>query len=258
MTNCNVFLIGGNVSSDVRLSKNGKFGYFDVAVNRNKTGPAIYIPVRVFMNDYFKNNLKKGVPIFLQGRFESGSYKSKEDGTTKFYSFLNPVSAQHENNAWIGMSASVDVANVQGNLVTEPEMRQGNDGKSFVTFRLACNHYSSNAEKNSEASYLDVIAWDKTADFISKYFHKGSGIFLSGYLSSRTYKNNNGENRTAYSVVATSVEFASWKKKNDDSTAQAAAAPVAATPAPAAPTAPTYGEYGADEFDAVEEDDLPF
>ena len=99
---------------------------------------------------------------------------------------------------------------------------------------------------------------DKTADFISKYFHKGSGIFLSGYLSSRTYKNNNGENRTAYSVVATSVEFASWKKKNDDSTAQAAAAPVAATPAPAAPTAPTYGEYGADEFDAVEEDDLPF
>ena len=66
---------------------------------------------------------------------------------------------------------------------------------------------------------------------------------------------NNGENRTFYTVWADKASFASRGK---DTTQNSTPAP-AATPASApAPSAPTYGEYGADEFDAVEEDDLPF
>ena len=262
MTNCNIFVIGGNVSSDVRLSKNGKFGYFDVAVNRGKTGPTYFIPVRVYMNDYFKNNIKKGVAILLQGRFESGSYTDKTDGSKKYYSFLNPVSPQHENNAWIGLSTSVDIAIVQGNLASEPELKQANNGNPVVNFRVACNHYAPDSESKSEATYLDVSAWDNTAEFISKYFHKGNGIMVDGYLASRSYKTNEGANRTAFNIVAEKVSFASWKNKDDGANTAAPAANAApAAPAPAAqtPPDPNYGGFTASDFQAIDdENDLPF
>lgn len=86
-------------------------------------------------------------------------------------------------------------------------------------------------------------------------FHKGDPIMVAGTLSSYSHKNKDGENRTFYTVWADKASFASRGK---DTTQNSTPAP-AATPASApAPSAPTYGEYGADEFDAVEEDDLPF
>lgn len=104
-------------------------------------------------------------------------------------------------------------------------------------------------------SFVAVAASGKLAEFIASHFHKGDPIMVAGTLSSYSHKNKDGENRTFYTVWADKASFASRGK---DTTQNSTPAP-AATPASApAPSAPTYGEYGADEFDAVEEDDLPF
>ena len=99
---------------------------------------------------------------------------------------------------------------------------------------------------------MTVAASGKLAEFIASHFRKGDPIMIAGTLTSNSYKNKNGENRTSYTVWADKATFASRSKG-------AAQNATSAAPAPTAPTAPTYGEYGADEFDAVEEeDDLPF
>ena len=59
-----------------------------------------------------------------------------------------------------------------------------------------------------QADWLDVAAWDRTAEFVCKYFQKGSLIAIDGRLQSRQYQDKNGNNRTAIEIVANNVNFA--------------------------------------------------
>ena len=61
---------------------------------------------------------------------------------------------------------------------------------------------------------VDVVAWDRTAEFVCKYFQKGSLIAIDGRLQSRSYQDKNGNNRTAIEIVANNVNFAAPKSAN--------------------------------------------
>lgn len=129
----------------------------------------------------------------------------------------------------------------------------------LATGRFEAGSYDKDGQKKYY-SYLSAatIQADVSGNFsdgLLMDFHKGDPIMVAGTLSSYSHKNKDGENRTFYTVWADKASFASRGK---DTTQNSTPAP-AATPASApAPSAPTYGEYGADEFDAVEKDDLPF
>lgn len=148
----------------------------------------------------------------------------------------------------------LNVVAIMGRLAADPQLRQTTTGKNVASFRIACDRGRRDANGQSQADWLDVVAWDRTAEFVCKYFQKGSLIAIDGRLQSRSYQDKNGNNRTAIEIVANNVNFAAPKSAN----AAPTAAPAPRPAAQAAP-APSYSAGSNDDFALIEDEgDLPF
>lgn len=95
---------------------------------------------------------------------------------------------------------------LMGRLTREPELRQTQNGVSVARFAVAVNRRFKDRDGNYPADFINCIAWRQTAEFISRYFHKGSMICISGTLQSRQWEQN-GEKRYGMEVVAESAYF---------------------------------------------------
>lgn len=112
-----------------------------------------------------------------------------------------------------GESIMLNKAILQGRLVADAEMRRTQSGKSVASFRIACDRSFKSKDPNAQnADFINILAWGSTADFISKYFSKGSMILIEGRIQARSYDDNNGQRRYVTEVVAESVNFAGSKK----------------------------------------------
>ncbi len=97
---------------------------------------------------------------------------------------------------------------LMGRLTKDPELRHINDGTPVCSFRLAIdNNYG--AEKTTD--FINVVAWNKTAEFISKYFSKGKMIIVCGRISTRSWEGSDGKKNYATEVVASEVNFGETK-----------------------------------------------
>lgn len=130
----------------------------------------------------------------------------------------------------------MNVVAVIGRLVDDPQLRQTPGGKNVATFRIACNR------KKDEADFFNVVAWDKTADFICRYFQKGAQIGITGRLQSRNYQDKQGNKRNTVEIVAQQVSFCGSKPTEDHS------------PVAPAPSTGAYMSFAQDDGDG----DLPF
>ena len=101
----------------------------------------------------------------------------------------------------------LNVIAIQGRLAADPEMRPTTTGKRVCTFRIACDRGRKHANGNSQTDWIPCTAWEKTAEFICKYFGKGALIAVDGRLQSRQYQDKNGQNRTAIEVVVQNANF---------------------------------------------------
>lgn len=115
----------------------------------------------------------------------------------------------------------LNVVVIMGRLARDPELRQTTTGKSVASFRIACDRGRKDANGQSQADWLDVVAWDRTAEFICKYFQKGSLIVIDGRLQTRQYQDKNGQNRTAVEIVANNINFAGPKSSSPASNGDA-------------------------------------
>lgn len=96
---------------------------------------------------------------------------------------------------------------LQGRLTDNPELKTTNSGKYVTSFSLAVERdFSTSDEK--ETDFINIVAWNKTAGFITRYFTKGKQMIVRGSLQVRKYQTQNGENRYATEVVADKVWFA--------------------------------------------------
>ena len=157
----------------------------------------------------------------------------------------------------------LNVVAIMGRLAADPQLRQTTTGKNVASFRIACDRGRRDANGQRQADWLDVVAWDRTAEFVCKYFQKGSLIAIDGRLQSRQYQDKNGNNRTAIEIVANNVNFAAPKSANAAPMGDAGYGAPTAAPAPrpaaqAAP-APSYSAGSNDDFALIEDEgDLPF
>ena len=81
----------------------------------------------------------------------------------------------------------LNVVAIMGRLARDPELRQTTTGKNVASFRIACDRGRRDANGQSQADWIDVVAWDRQAEFVCKYFQKGSLIVVDGRLQSRSY-----------------------------------------------------------------------
>ncbi len=102
-----------------------------------------------------------------------------------------------------------------GRLTKDSELRYTQSGTAVAGFTLAVDRRFSNQSGEREADFVNCVAWNKAAEFVSEYFHKGKQMALEGRLQVRSYDGNDGQKRWVTEVVAEQIEFVG--SKNDGS-----------------------------------------
>ena len=157
----------------------------------------------------------------------------------------------------------LNVVAIMGRLVADPELRTTPQGTNVCSFRIACDRNFARQGEQRQADFIDIVAWRQQAEFVCKYFQKGSLIAIDGSIQTRQYQDKNGNNRTAIEIVANNVNFAAPKSANAAPMGDAGYGAPTAAPAPrpaaqAAP-APSYSAGSNDDFALIEDEgDLPF
>ncbi len=137
---------------------------------------------------------------------------------------------------------------LMGRLVADPELRTTTTGKSVASFCIAVDRSFARAGEQRQTDFINIVAWESSANFVCRYFTKGSMIAVQGQLQSRQYEDKTGAKRTTYEVVAREVSFCG--SKAETGTVQNVAAPAAQ---------PTYQNAAPGDFEEITDDeDLPF
>ena len=130
---------------------------------------------------------------------------------------------------------------IGGRLTAEPELKQTQSGISVVSFSVAVNRKAKQGEEQ-KADFFNVTAWRQTAEFVARYFKKGSSICIVGALQNSTWTDQNGQKHGKTDIVADEVMFVDSKNESG-------------VPSPI----PTRTNAPAPNFEAVPIDgDLPF
>ena len=155
---------------------------------------------------------------------------------------------------------------LMGRLTAEPDYRTTQSGAPLARFTLAVDRDFSGQGAERKTDFLDVVVWRNTADFVSKYFHKGQLVAVQGSIQVSSYTDREGNKRRSWDIVADQVYFAEGKRDNgyqqnnyDYSRYDRM------TPPPAQNQQPSYGEPAGSysngdegDFAPVADDDLPF
>ena len=128
-----------------------------------------------------------------------------------------------------------------GRLTADPELKTTPNGTNVTSFSIAVERrYRSGEERQTD--FINIVAWQKTAEFITKYFKKGNLIGIEGSIQTRRYQDKNGNNRTAFEVIANNVQFVESKREAGAEGASFSNADV--------------NDFA--EMDTVDDSDLPF
>lgn len=148
----------------------------------------------------------------------------------------------------------LNCAIIMGRLTADPELRTTTSGISVTSFSVAVDRSYQKAGEERQTDFINVVAWRQTAEFVTRYFHKGSMIAVQGSIQTRNYEDKTGAKRTAVEIVADNVSFCGSKAESGTGNFQ----PQAAVQPAATPT-PSFSTAGADDFSSVAmEDELPF
>ena len=130
---------------------------------------------------------------------------------------------------------------LMGRLTRDPEVRYTNTNNTLVaSFGLAVNRRFAKQGEERQADFINIVAWDKTGEFCSKYFKKGQQVGIIGRIQTRNYDDLDGKKVYVTEVIAEEAYFADTKKED---TNQSNSAPF---------------ENTESTFTPITDDDLPF
>lgn len=131
---------------------------------------------------------------------------------------------------------NINKAVIGGRLTADIELKTTPSGVYVCTFSVAVNRRTGR-DQEPKTDFIDCVAWRNTAEFVSKYFHKGSSICVSGAIQVRNWTDNNGNKRYATELVVDEAYFVDSKSDN----------------------APSSSDYDEPQYEDVTDDDnLPF
>ena len=138
---------------------------------------------------------------------------------------------------------NMNIVILTGRLCQDPELKYTQSNVPVCSFTIAVNR-NRRANEEQQADFINIVAWRQSAEFISKYFQKGSLIGIEGSIQTRKFTDKNGNNRTAFEVVVNNAQFVEGKKDKLTETEPA-----------------SFSNADPDDFDEIEgagTDDLPF
>ena len=141
-----------------------------------------------------------------------------------------------------------------GRLTADPELKQTQSGIPVASFSIAVNRrFGTRDGSQPQADFFNVTAWRATAEFVSRYFKKGSSIFVVGTIQNRSWTDPQGMKHYATDIVADEVSFVDSRSEGPAAgqgqyTPDAYTTPSYSTPVDSAP-----------KFEEIKgDDDLPF
>ena len=139
---------------------------------------------------------------------------------------------------------------LMGRLTKDPELRYTQNNTPVCTFSIAVDRRYAPQGQEKQTDFIDIVAWQKTAEFICKYFAKGRMIVVSGRIQRRVWEGTDGRKNYATEIVADDVYFGDSKR---DAGNENVSAYFPASPAPSAPAsfASPASAGGFDSFESV-------
>ena len=113
---------------------------------------------------------------------------------------------------------------ITGRMTRDPELRATQSGISVTSFSIANQRSYKNNSGERETDFFDVVAWRNTAEFVTKYFSKGSLVTVDGRLETRKFTDKQGNERKAVEIIADNVFFGDSKNEPRDATPATSAA----------------------------------
>lgn len=98
-----------------------------------------------------------------------------------------------------------------GRTTKDIELRRTANGNAVASFTIAINR----GKKDDGADFISCVAWNKTAELLNQYVHKGDRIALSGSIRTRNYEDNYGKKVYVTEVLANHIEFLETKRNNE-------------------------------------------
>jgi single-strand DNA-binding protein len=145
----------------------------------------------------------------------------------------------------------INTVALMGRLTYDPELRSTPSGVSVIRFQVACDRNYQKSGEDRQADFIDCVAWRQTAEFISRYFRKGSMIAVEGSIQTSNYTDKDGNKRKQVEVVANNVSFCGSKAESGMESTQGFAQ-----------AAPSYANASNSDFEEIvdsdSDDDLPF
>jgi single-strand DNA-binding protein len=148
----------------------------------------------------------------------------------------------------------LNVAVLIGRLTADPELRHTNSDIAVTSFTLAVDRGYVKAGSERQTDFIDIVCWRGTAEFASKYFHKGMMVAVEGSIQTRNYEDKNGNRRKAFEIVANNVHFA--EPRRDSGSSGGSTPAYENRPGQQSPTI-SSGDNG-DFVEIDGDDDLPF
>ena len=110
---------------------------------------------------------------------------------------------------------------LMGNLTRDPEIRysQGENSLAIARFSIAVNRRFAR-QGDTDTDFFNCTAFGRQAEFVEKYFRKGSRMLMTGRVQNDNYTNNNGEKVYSVQIIAEEIEFAERKSTADANAAQ--------------------------------------
>lgn len=115
--------------------------------------------------------------------------------------------------------ASFNKVILMGRLTADPELKQSTSGTFVTSFNLAVDRRYAKEGQDKQTDFITIVAWRQTAEFICKYFKKGSAMLVCGEIQTRFWEDNNGNKRYATEVVASEVSFCEAKRDSEGNNA---------------------------------------
>ena len=143
---------------------------------------------------------------------------------------------------------------LMGRLTADPAYSQTQNGTAYCRFTVAVNrNFADKTTGERQADFISCVAWRQTADFVAKYFKKGSMIIVEGTIQNNNYTDSSGVKHYSYNVIAEKVNFGESKSSAQTSNN------VSNQAQPASQTASSQVSSDLSQFEEVlGGDDLPF
>ncbi|MBP7402026.1 MAG: single-stranded DNA-binding protein [Clostridia bacterium] len=106
---------------------------------------------------------------------------------------------------------------IMGRLTRDPELRTLQDNVSVCSATVAVDRRTRGQNGEKQADFIRVTFWRQQAEFVARYFSKGSRIAISGRIQVSSYEDASGQKRTSTEIVAEDVEFVDPKQSGDSS-----------------------------------------